>query len=412
MTIQGSPVAHQCYSCDGCGTCCRHFVVELDAADQRLLDRQDWSDQLPHRPTVIRDGRVYLNKTADGACEFLDDENQCRIHARYGVDAKPLTCQLYPFEIVPCSDGQFRMSLRFDCHAVTESVGDPIQTSWPGIRLLAKARYLLGMHCSPEAVFWAEGTPAQHAQIDLLVSRCDAILTAADLAWSARLALLAGTIESFIRSEFTVGALDSAASVETEYGSVASSDVQLLRGLVYAVGDYVSFAGQVQASMWGRVSSALRHAGKARAFQRGTGLVPALHGSPTAVQFADIDVIRQARDGCAAEVAEMMTRWMRTWLLSRAWLGRACHGWSVQTGLAAWLMMAPMAGWVARWFAAGERRAHIERDDLVQAIRMVDHGLHMLPPLRQVTVERRLMHLWRSDGAIPKLCARYGVVDL
>ena len=55
-----------------------------------------------------------LNHRKDGACVFLGENNRCRIHARYGAEAKPLACRLYPFVLVPTGE-RWRVGLRFAC---------------------------------------------------------------------------------------------------------------------------------------------------------------------------------------------------------------------------------------------------------------------------------------------------------
>ena len=58
----------------------------------------------------------------DRGCVFLSPDNRCRLHERYGAEAKPLACRLYPFVLVPAGD-HWRVSLRFACPSVATNQG-------------------------------------------------------------------------------------------------------------------------------------------------------------------------------------------------------------------------------------------------------------------------------------------------
>ena len=45
--------------------------------------------------------RYRLGHQADGACVFLDERGLCRIHAKFGEQAKPLACRIYPYAFHP-----------------------------------------------------------------------------------------------------------------------------------------------------------------------------------------------------------------------------------------------------------------------------------------------------------------------
>ena len=63
------------------------------------IDEEGWSDKLGVA-SYVRLGRGWaLNKRADGACVFLDDDNRCRIHTAFGEAAKPAACRLFPFSL-------------------------------------------------------------------------------------------------------------------------------------------------------------------------------------------------------------------------------------------------------------------------------------------------------------------------
>ncbi|HMF11238.1 MAG TPA: hypothetical protein VKE94_03000, partial [Gemmataceae bacterium] len=66
--------------------------------------------------------RTALNLREDGSCVFLSDQGRCRIHERFGAEAKPLPCRLYPFVLVPVGD-RWRVGMRFACPSATANRG-------------------------------------------------------------------------------------------------------------------------------------------------------------------------------------------------------------------------------------------------------------------------------------------------
>ena len=80
---------------------------------------------LPWQALFARDpgprGEYRLNQNAEAACVFLGPGGRCRIHAKFGHDAKPLACRLYPFVLVPAGK-RWRVGLRFSCPSVAVSL--------------------------------------------------------------------------------------------------------------------------------------------------------------------------------------------------------------------------------------------------------------------------------------------------
>ena len=125
MKIEFNPdlVAQQQYHCLCCGRGCRSFLVAVRPDErQRIGKLADWAAQLGTDRLFVRHGAAGklgygLAKRADGCCVFLDDDNLCIIHKRFGLRAKPLACQLFPFVLTPVA-GRLHVGLRFDCPGV------------------------------------------------------------------------------------------------------------------------------------------------------------------------------------------------------------------------------------------------------------------------------------------------------
>lgn len=127
LTIAGS----QRFACVGCGQCCRRWHVALTerglAALAALAARGD--ADFPTTFTTTIHGHPYLAHRPDGDCVFLDAATQrCRLHARFGAEAKPVGCRVYPLNIASTYPGEVSVTARLDCPAVQRNSG-PLLTS-------------------------------------------------------------------------------------------------------------------------------------------------------------------------------------------------------------------------------------------------------------------------------------------
>ena len=98
------------FSCACCGASCRSMRLgPLLPADVERLKRLEWSgtgrdpdqffvdwDDAPLAPgTPGKD--VFLRRVAGKRCQFLRDDELCEVHARFGAQAKPLMCRMFPY---------------------------------------------------------------------------------------------------------------------------------------------------------------------------------------------------------------------------------------------------------------------------------------------------------------------------
>ena len=95
------------WDCHGCGICCRGAVVVLNERDLERIRRQGWDKDPDFRGKRILvrvglfDKRYRLAQRNDGTCIFQDADKLCRIHKRFGYDAKPHVCRMAPLQLVP-----------------------------------------------------------------------------------------------------------------------------------------------------------------------------------------------------------------------------------------------------------------------------------------------------------------------
>jgi lysine-N-methylase len=126
--IRSLPVIQR-WDCHQCGNCCTDYWVPVTPEERRRIAEQGWS-QLPEfqgMPLFVPYGPIWrrrwrLNQRDGDRCIFLDENGLCRIHAKFGAEAKPFACRLYPYVLVPVGD-HYRISLRYACPSATANKG-------------------------------------------------------------------------------------------------------------------------------------------------------------------------------------------------------------------------------------------------------------------------------------------------
>ena len=126
----------QNYDCVMCGRGCKTAWQIKVASDE--------AERIQEHPLglrVINQNGSAFDKTDDGyvihfpnleepRCGFLLDDNRCEIHAELGIDAKPVTCQQFPFMMTKTPEGIF-VGASFFCTSVRENSGRPLSAHEP-----------------------------------------------------------------------------------------------------------------------------------------------------------------------------------------------------------------------------------------------------------------------------------------
>jgi lysine-N-methylase len=119
------------WDCAGCGVCCRGSLIPLDAADLARLREQRWENdpEFSRKPYLVREswfgGRSRLAHQPDGSCVFLTAAGRCRIHEKFGAEAKPLTCRMFPLQLVP-HEKHAVLTVRRACPTAAAETGRPV----------------------------------------------------------------------------------------------------------------------------------------------------------------------------------------------------------------------------------------------------------------------------------------------
>lgn len=127
------------FTCSACGQCCRKWLPELFEGEAKRVESLIWPSGDPlaeAKNKIIQHGnKSYLGRKADGSCMFLNEANGlCRIHEQFGYDAKPLGCQIFPFQIKPTFKNEVTITGRFDCPTVRKNIGAEHAEALPQIR--------------------------------------------------------------------------------------------------------------------------------------------------------------------------------------------------------------------------------------------------------------------------------------
>jgi lysine-N-methylase len=129
LPIRHLPVV-QNWDCHATGACCKQgYIVTLTEEERKRIEAQAWDRQrdLDGSPPFTRFGppwrrRWQLAQRPDGSCAFLGDNGRCRIHERFGYDAKPLPCRLFPFVLIPAGS-EWRVGVRYACPSAAANLG-------------------------------------------------------------------------------------------------------------------------------------------------------------------------------------------------------------------------------------------------------------------------------------------------
>lgn len=429
----------QRWSCHSCGLCCRTLVGHLTDQERRRLDEQAWADELGVA-AYVKVGRGWaLNKQPDGACVFLDDQNRCKIHAKFGEADKPLACRIFPFSVRPVQ-GAWQASLRFDCPSVTASKGQELgaHRGWLAelLRqhehdLQANLQTRLGMSLAlprrrgadefdEDVADFRRGMRATAEELRTLDGRLLKWLSNGGMPMTDRLigaarltTTLTGANLRKVRGprfaellDLLLVALPSECATRPEPPTARQK--AMLRQYAFAHAEHVSLAemcsglGDRWAKRWQQLRSAKR-------FLRGEGVVPNLPGFDTQVTFESLEAVGPAEER-GSEMADLVRRYLTARIEGRTVWGEGFYGWPVFAGLGALLLSTATAGWLARYHAAVERRTTISFENFALALGVVDRAATRLPALGTMSEKARVSFLWGDDG-LARLMTAYPVLE-
>lgn len=131
------------WDCRGCGSCCQGVIVALNTEDLKKLREQHWENdpEMKGVKTIARMGflsrKFRLARRKNGRCVFQSDDMLCRIHGKFGFDAKPHICQMAPLQMAP--RGAFAyVTLRRYCPEAVADRGRTVVEHLPAYRTIVE----------------------------------------------------------------------------------------------------------------------------------------------------------------------------------------------------------------------------------------------------------------------------------
>lgn len=388
--VRALPVV-QHWDCQGCTNCCREYRVHVTEEERVRLAGQDWHDQadLAAVAPVVAEGstaapRYRLNQRADGCCVFLSAAGRCRIHERYGADAKPLACRLYPFVLVP-GEKQWQVGLRFACPAAARDEGRPLAEHMADLGPLAaelERREEVGNRVVPppelqpgQGVDWPDLRLFVDALLAVLRTEGDRFerrmrkgLALAKLCREARFDQIKGRrLEEFLN--VVVAGLDAEVPDDPRQVPPPSWVGRVL--FRHALAVYTrKDAGPDRGPATHRRLDLLRAGWR---FATGHGPVPRLHTRLPAVTFAAVE---QSAGPLPPPAEAVLAGYYLVKVASLQFCGPANFGHSFWSGFEALALTLPVILWLTRALADVPREAAVET-----ALGIVDHNFAYSPHL-------------------------------
>lgn len=402
--------AGQNWSCHSCGDCCRgRLSITVTAEEKQRIEQQGWTAADGVEPAkMIVAGLTHhrLGHQADGACVFLDAQNRCRIHAKFGEAAKPLACRLYPLLIHPAGK-KVRIGLRFSCPSAAANLGKSLAGQGTEIAKLAKS-VLPDDHeeipAPPVAATpgldwpdflrftnWLDRTLAEeNVPVALKLLRG---LHWLEMVERGCLDQISGDGADEILEALVQSAVEKLAVMPkdleppTGFGKLFLRLMVLEHARTATVADREIRSGQ----RWQMLVAALK-------FIRSSGRTPELRAELKRVPFAEIE----KSFGALSPGAEaLLTRYFRVKIQSLQFCGTAFHDCSLIEGFRNLALLFPIIVWLARWLAVSDGHSALTDADMVKAVSLVDYQYSFAPYLGWRT---RLLHQ-RND--IARLCGWY-----
>lgn len=405
-------VPGQKWSCHSCGNCCRTLVEHLFDVDRARIDRQGWAEALGVAP-YVRIGLGYvLNKRADGACVFLDENTRCMIHSKFGEEAKPLACRIYPFSVRPVRHG-WQASLRFDCPSVAASQGRPLaqHRGWLNQVVTKLSHDGSGRH---DVARLERGLRAIVEETNMILARygrwlgnkdrpmMDRLIGAARITATMRRTKLKKVRDTRLAEllDLLFNALPSECA--TTPTPPNAKQRAMLRQLAFAHAEHVTLTER-RSGLGARLRKRWQQLRSARRFLRGQGIVPVLPGLGREVTFEAIESVGPP-SGRLGEIDNLLGRYLAARLAGRTVFGEGYYGWPVFSGLTALCLSVASAGFLARYVTATADRTTLYFDDVARGLAIVDRAATRLPSLGTAAERARATFLANDDGVARLLC--------
>ncbi|WP_165227075.1 YkgJ family cysteine cluster protein [Aquisphaera insulae] len=414
VPLRNLPVM-QNWDCRTCGDCCRTLEGVITDEEKRRIEAlippgdPDFAPGPWFVPRGRNSGKWTLTHRPSGGCVFLTDENHCRIQERFGAEAKPFVCRLFPFILVPAGD-HWRVGIRYSCPSAAANFGRPVvdaEEDLVGLSRLLEAHTGRSADSAPppslqegQTLSWPDVCRVVQVLVEIVEDRRDPLerrlrkcLAMVRIGGRTEWNNLGGhKVTKFLQA--VRNAMD--AEVPREPADLPPPDRLLGRIpfrtvlAIYARKDPDAYGGLRIPKRLGRVVAGWR-------FLRGRGRVPRVNPFLPDVRFQEIE----REGGKLPELEETLERYYAVKLNSLQFCGPPNFDMSLWDGLESLFLTLPMILWLRRAF-----RDQPPVEALERAIQIVDNHFGGDPMLGFPHV-RYLVRLMAERGEIEKLVAWY-----
>ncbi len=406
----------QNWDCHSCTHCCREYDVAVSAEERKRIVDQGWHDdsEVGQYPLFIRRGwwsnSYTLNHRPDGRCVFLKDDNRCRIHEKFGADAKPLACRLFPFDLIPVGD-HWRVGIRYACPSAVQNKGPGLEQHKDAIsNAVAEfekrhAEQLKGLKPpllrKGSQVDWADLRRFAKAlqkllerKEDRLERRLRACLALAKICRDAKFDEITGPKLSEFLQVMGEAMADETLEEPSEVLAPSWPGRMLFRQLlsVFVRKDRGEYRGTAQRGRWTTFMANCR-------FALGNGEVPKFNTLIRDVTFEDLALPTHT---LTTEEEQLLERYYLVKIKSLQFFGTTNFRYPFWDGFEALALTFPMSLWLSR---AIQEKPNIH--SLTQAISIIDDHFGWNPILGR-RWGKRAVRILRKQGDISRLIAWYG----
>jgi lysine-N-methylase len=404
----------QNWDCQSCSDCCRIEAVVTDKEKARIeaLDLANDPEVGPKpwfAPVSRGSHKWRLAHRPDGGCVFLTKANRCRLQERFGADAKPFVCRLFPFVLIPAGN-HWRVGMRFSCPSAAANQGRPLAAAEKDLVQLSRQ---LEQHVGRSAdsapppllqagqeLSWPDVCRVVEVLVDIVQDRGDRLerrlrkcLALARVCGPLSLTGLQGNqLSKYLQA--VRGAVE--ADVPRDVADLPSPD-PLLGGVLFRV-LLAIFAHRDRDVR--RASGIGRRLGRVHAgwrFVRGRGAVPRVNEFLPEIRFEEVE----RSSGPLPEIDETLERYYVVKMNSLQFFGPPNFDLPLWAGLESLVLTLPMILWLRRALTG---LAPVE--GVQQAIQLVDDHFGGNPMLGFPHIQY-LVHLLAQRGELEKLVAWY-----